>query len=128
MALLALGFGVKWIGFRPSLGFLVELLDVGLELRPIDPPDTSASYLDRRETPRSNERIDLRTANVENLGNVFEGQKPRFGRASSGSRHALTSRGRTHTQESSTRWCQILGFETICFGLRPPNPHRLARS
>lgn len=127
MALLTLFFGIEGVSFCPLLGFLMKPFDVGLELCPIDPPNAAASYLDRRETPGSNERIDLRAAHIKKLSNIFKSHEARLGRASSGSRHALTSRGRTHTQESSTRWCQIPGFETICFGLRPPNPHRLTR-
>ena len=56
----------------PRTRFFVQPLDVRLELVPIDPPHSSAADLDRRQVPRSNERIDLRNADAQVGRDIFE--------------------------------------------------------
>lgn len=57
---------------------LVKTVDVGIELLSVDPPDTSPTDLDRGQLPRTNERVDLRHADVEIGRDILEGEEPRF--------------------------------------------------
>jgi hypothetical protein len=68
--------GVERVVFSPLVGFDVKSLDVGIELFPIDAPDPTPADLDGRELTGSNERIDLRDADVQVRRYVLERQEP----------------------------------------------------
>jgi hypothetical protein len=55
----------------PSLGLVVEPLDVGLELALVDPPDAAAPDLDGGELARPDERVDLGDAHAQVGGDVL---------------------------------------------------------
>lgn len=71
MAPLTLLFGVEGVLLGPLLRFLMQSLDVGLELRSVYSPNTAASYLDRGKASGSHERIDLRPTHIQQLGHVL---------------------------------------------------------
>ena len=96
---------------RPRLGLLVESLEVGLELRPIYAPNPTAAKLDSRKVSGSNERVDLRHADVQVRRNVLEGQEP-------GLDPCTFSRAlRAHVSDDSTATSQILVSEPVWFRL-----------
>lgn len=119
MALLALGLRVQRVGLRPFLGRLMKSLDVGLQLRSVHAPDAATTDLDSRQIAGPNQRIDLRAADVQKNRHIFQSHEPWFDRASSGSRHAFSITGRTHSHKVSIRLGQIPGLEAICFYLLP---------
>lgn len=65
--------------FGPGLGFLVEPLDIGLQLVAVNPPHASSPQLDRRKATGADERVDLGNAHVQVRGDVLEGQEPGLG-------------------------------------------------
>lgn len=56
----------------PLLSFLLQPLDVSVELLAVHPPDTSASDLDGGQLGRADEGIDLRDADAQVGRNVFQ--------------------------------------------------------
>lgn len=75
----------------PLLRLLVELIEVGVELSPIDPPDPPPTDLYRRQFARSNERIDLRNTHAQVGRDVFQGHEARLDGRGTG----LSALGRT---------------------------------
>lgn len=59
------------MSLSPFPGLLVEAVDVGLELRAIDPPHAPATDLDRGKVTRPDECINLRDADVQISGDVL---------------------------------------------------------
>lgn len=111
------GLSLSWIEgmlLGPRFGLFVKPRDVTLELFPVDAPHTSAADLYGGETPASNERVDLRHADVEVSGNVLECEKSGFdGRFT----RSLVRAGRGHVREFSTGIRQQLVFGPVCFFL-----------
>ena len=66
------------MGFSPGVGLLVQALDVGLELGPVDPPYSSAPDLDGGQLSRPHQRIDLRDAHAQIGGHILEREKARL--------------------------------------------------
>lgn len=64
--------------FSPRLGFLMQAIDVGLQLLAVDSPDPTAADLDGGELARTHEGIDLRDADAQIGGYVFERQETRL--------------------------------------------------
>ena len=62
----------------PCLGLLVKLLDVCLELLPVDPPHAAAPDLDRRELSGADEGVHLRNAHAQVGGHVIEREESRL--------------------------------------------------
>lgn len=62
----------------PILGFLVQSFDIRLELSPIDSPNAPPSDLHGRQLARSNQGVDLRHADTEISGDVFQSEEARF--------------------------------------------------
>lgn len=69
----------------PLLRFLVEPLDVRLELVAVDPPHAAATDLDRREFSIPDECVNLWDADVQKDGHVVEGQEARLSDRGGGS-------------------------------------------
>lgn len=65
---------------RPSAGFLMEALHIGLELRLVHPPNPASADLDGGQVAVPYERVDLLDAHREVYGDVFEGHEARFDR------------------------------------------------
>lgn len=63
---------------RPALGFLVEPLDVFLELASVDPPHPAAPDLDSGQLARTDQRVDLGDADAQVGGDVIQGEEARF--------------------------------------------------
>lgn len=79
----------------PFVRFFVKLVEVGIQLAAIDPPDSSATDLDCRKTSRSNERIDLGNADTQVCGHVLQSQIARLDLGLTGLCAALCSFRRT---------------------------------
>ena len=62
----------------PGLSFFMESIQVGVELIPVDPPHAPAPELDGRQVSRTNQGIDLRNADTQVIGYVFERQVSRL--------------------------------------------------
>lgn len=62
----------------PSLGFLVQAIDVLLELLPVYTPDASPADLDRRQLARAHEGINLGHAHTEVFRHLVQSEKSRF--------------------------------------------------
>ena len=62
----------------PCTRLFVKPLHVSLELVPIDAPHPPAPDLDRRQVARSNEGVDLRDADAQVGGDVFEREEARL--------------------------------------------------
>ena len=60
------------MSLRPLLRFLVQSIDIGLELRLVDSPHAAAPDFDGRQFPRAHERVDLRDADAQVGGDVLE--------------------------------------------------------
>ena len=58
----------------PRLSFLMQPIEIGVELVAIDSPDPSAPKFDRRQITGTHERVDLRDAHAQVIRNVLEGQ------------------------------------------------------
>lgn len=63
---------------RPLLGFLVEPLDVLLQLPSIDTPHAPAPDLDRRQLAGAHERINLGNADTQIGRHIVQSQKARL--------------------------------------------------
>lgn len=101
---------------RPFVGFLVEALDIRLQLPAIDPPDASSTDLDGGQLARPHERVDLGHADVEEVGNVFERHEARF----NSERLRAGTAGVIHVEaKNSTRSPRIRDFDSICSRLTP---------
>ena len=107
---------VEGMSFGPLVRLVMKPFDVRLELPAIDPPDASAADLDGWELARPDERIDLRNAHVEEVGNVLKCHEPWF--------EAETLRYRAggviHVEpKNSTCSPRIPDFDSICSCLTP---------
>lgn len=91
----------------PGLGFLVEPLDIGLQLIAVDPPHTSSPQLDARKITGANERVGLRNAHIQVRGDVFESQEPGLGLRSAWWTLGLCALG-AHVSHDSTVTCRSL--------------------
>ena len=60
----------------PLLRFLVEFVEIGVELIPVDPPHAPAPQFDGGETSGPNQGVDLRHADAEVIGHVFKREEP----------------------------------------------------
>jgi len=67
--------------FNPLTRFVVHALDVVVELRAIHAPNAATTDLHRGQFLRSNQRVDLRNADVEVRGYFFKGEQARLHRA-----------------------------------------------
>ncbi len=66
------------MSLRPFLRLLVKLLDVRIQLIPVDAPNPSAPDLDGGKLTRTDERIDLGNAHAEKGRYILEGQEARL--------------------------------------------------
>ncbi len=69
---------------RPTLGGVVESIDVLLELPASHSPYTPAADLDGRKLAGTDQRIDLCGADVQVGRNILQGQEPGFERGGGG--------------------------------------------
>lgn len=70
--------GVQPVSSSARFGILMKPVDVGVELRSIDPPHAAPSDLHGRELTGSNEGIDLRDAHIQVCGDIFQSKQARL--------------------------------------------------
>jgi hypothetical protein len=63
---------------RPRLRLLMQPIHVRLELVSVYAPDASPPQFDRRQLPRSHQRVDLRDADVEVDRDILESEEARL--------------------------------------------------
>lgn len=62
----------------PFLSLFVKSFEVGVELISVHSPNASASQFDGRETSRAHQGIDLRHADAQVVGHVFQREEARL--------------------------------------------------
>jgi len=100
----------------PTLRFLVEALQVRVQLIAIDAPYAPAADLDRWKIARANERVHLGHADAEIGRDVLQGQKARFepGRRRPGTPLRTLFRGHARTIAPGDReYLDLASFASV---------------